>query len=153
MATSPSCHIPLQVEDPIPPPPAEAPPKATEEQGAVNDTSLPTFSELQQEEEAAALNESLTTNSYTIPSGAVLGRDIRHLLKAYSTIKDFAPLFIVEDNQVRRTIPFHFFTDSWNLPDYLYSFEFIQCHISPSSRECYCIFPCVFFPRAFARFP
>ncbi|XP_050685917.1 fibrocystin-L-like isoform X2 [Eriocheir sinensis] len=60
----------LKTISPQNPPPAEAPPKATEETGSVVIENGTLFSELQQKEEAAALNKSLETVEFSQPSAS-----------------------------------------------------------------------------------
>ncbi|KAK8374275.1 hypothetical protein O3P69_012552 [Scylla paramamosain] len=97
----------LLVSDPIEPPPKEAPPKATEEEGSVVILDAKLFYKQQEKEVAEKIKESLAVTEYAKPSSALVLSGVSSSVVQY-TVFEMQLSFTVLDTEGR-----HLWANCW----------------------------------------
>ncbi|XP_063856238.1 uncharacterized protein LOC135097994 isoform X4 [Scylla paramamosain] len=97
----------LLVSDPIEPPPKEAPPKATEEEGSVVILDAKLFYKQQEKEVAEKIKESLAVTEYAKPSSALVLSGVSSSVVQY-TVFEMQLSFTVLDTEAR-----HLWANCW----------------------------------------
>ncbi len=87
------------MSDPIEPPPKEAPPKATEEEGNVVIPDVKPFYKQQEKEAAEKIKESLAVTEYAKPSSALVLSGVSSSV-VQSTVFEMQPSFTVLDTDM-----------------------------------------------------